>query len=119
MSKVKIVFTPSGIQGEVEKNTDIMTAALQLGADIATLCGGNGQCARCKIQISSGEFAKHNIISKYENLSDFTDTEKKRLSKSALDDGYRLACRAKILNDIVVDVPIESQIHDPVIRKAA
>jgi len=119
MSKVKVVFTPSGIQGEVEKNTDIMTAAIQLGADIATLCGGNGQCARCKIQISSGEFAKHNITSKQENLSGFTDTEKKRLSKSALDSGYRLACRAKILDNIVVDVPVESQIHDQVIRKAA
>lgn len=119
MKKVKIVFTPSGIQGEVEQYTDIMTAARELGADIATLCGGNGQCARCKIHISTGEFAKHNIVSKTEHLSGFTDTEKKRLSKSALDDGYRLACRAKILNDIVVDVPPESQVHEQVIRKAA
>ncbi len=33
--------------------------------------------------------------------------------------GYRLACRAKILGDIVIDVPVESQIHDQVIRKSA
>ncbi|PCJ50506.1 MAG: drug:proton antiporter [Gammaproteobacteria bacterium] len=119
MNKVKVVFTPSGIQGEVDKDTDIMTAANELGADIATLCGGNGQCARCKIQISSGEFAKHNITSKVENLSDVTDIEIKRLSKSALEQGYRLACRAKILADIVVDVPLDSQVHEQVIRKPA
>jgi len=86
MNKVKVVFTPSGIQGEVDKDTDIMTAANELGADIATLCGGNGQCARCKIQISSGEFAKHNITSKVENLSDVTDIEIKRLSKQTKTD---------------------------------
>ncbi len=74
MTKFKIVFTPSGIQGEVAKNTDLMTAARELGADIASLCGGNGQCSRCKIQISSGEFAKHNITSTQNNLTPATAT---------------------------------------------
>ncbi|MDQ7051221.1 MAG: ASKHA domain-containing protein [Enterobacterales bacterium] len=119
MSKVKVVFTPSGIQGEVERNTDIMSAAIQLGADIATLCGGNGQCARCKVQISEGSFAKHNIHSTVDNLSDASQTEHRKLSVGSLKNGYRLACRAKILNDIVVDVPAESQVHHQLIRKTA
>ena len=117
MTLHKVIFTPSGIRGEIEEGTDILSTARKLGADLASLCGGNGQCTRCKIQLSIGDFPKHQINSETDHLSPITFAERERISKAALDNGYRLGCKAKVVGDVVIDVPAESQTHDQVIRK--
>jgi len=119
MTTHKIVFTPSGIRGEVEQGMDILNAARELGADVASICGGNGLCTRCKVKISTGEFPKHQITSKAENLSPILATERKQINETELADGFRLSCQATIQGDIVVDVPEQSQTHQQVIRKEA
>ena len=37
---VRIVFTPSGRQGEVASGTSVLEAARGLGVDLDTVCGG-------------------------------------------------------------------------------
>ena len=81
---VKIVFTPSGIRGEVEAGTDILTAARMLGADLDTVCGGTGICGRCKVQLSVGAFPKHGIQSQGEYLSSVTSDEDSLLGTERL-----------------------------------
>ena len=39
---VKIVFTPSGRQGQVAKGTNLLQAARQLGVDVDSVVGGDG-----------------------------------------------------------------------------
>ena len=63
MSTFKVVFTPSGIRGDIKEGTDVLSAARELGADLASLCGGNGLCTRCKVKLSTGSFPKHQITS--------------------------------------------------------
>jgi len=119
MTTHKVVFTPSGIRGEVETGTDILSAARDLGADVASICGGNGLCTRCKVRLSVGEFPKHQITSDVDNLSPIVATERQQIEEEELDKGFRLSCQAKIQGDIVVDVPAQSQTHQQVIRKEA
>ncbi len=119
MSTHKIVFTPSGIRGEVETGTDILSAARELGADVASICGGNGLCTRCKVKLSTGSFPKHQIESDTDHLSPILATERKQINDADLSEGYRLSCQAKIQGDVVVDVPAQSQTHQQVIRKEA
>ena len=119
MSTFKVVFTPSGIRGDIETGTDILTAARELGADLASLCGGNGLCTRCKVKISTGSFPKHQIISEADSLTPITAAEREQISAAGLKEGYRLGCSARIQGDVVIDVPAESQTHQQVIRKAA
>ena len=119
MNTFKIVFTPSGIRGDIEAGTSILSAAREFGADLSSLCGGNGLCTRCKVKLSTGSFPKHQITSETESLTPITSAEKEQIPASALKDGYRLGCCAKIQGDVVVDVPAESQTHKQVIRKAA
>jgi len=119
MSTFKVVFTPSGIRGEVEAGTDILSAARDLGADVASICGGNGLCTRCKVKLSVGSFPKHQITSEADHLSPVLETERKQIDEASLNEGYRLSCQAKIQGDIVIDVPAESQTHKQVIRKEA
>ena len=121
MSKpqAKIVFTPSGIRGAVTVGTDILSAARALGADLDTVCGGNGVCGRCKIQVSEGEFSKHQITSKRTHLSRLTQAEQMLYPAPKLEQGFRLGCRAKIQGDVVIDIPPESQVHQQLVRKEA
>ena len=99
--------------------TDILTAARALGADLDTVCGGNGVCGRCKIQLSEGDFPKHQIISKPAHLSAVTAEERTLYPENRIDQGFRLGCRAQINGDVVIDIPPESQVHQQVVRKAA
>jgi len=117
--EIKIVFTPSGHQGKVNRGLSVLEAARALGVDIDSVCGGRAMCGRCQIDISEGEFAKHGIVSKFQNLSEKTKSEKRYADKRKLQSKRRLSCQAKILNQIVIDVPQESQVHRQVIRKAA
>ena len=117
--EIKIVFTPSGHQGKVNRGLSVLEAARALGVDIDSVCGGRAMCGRCQIDISEGDFAKHGIVSKFENLSEQTKSEKRYADKRKLQKKRRLSCQAKILNQIVIDVPQESQVHRQVIRKAA
>ena len=119
MSKVKVVFTPSGKKGEVEKGTYILTASRILGVDLASVCGGNGQCTQCKIQLGTGDFPKHQITSDASHLSEITSSETCNLNEDEFADGYRLGCQTKIMGDVVIDIPASSQTHNQVIRKAA
>ena len=119
MSTFKVVFTPSGIRGEVEAGMDILNAARELGADVASICGGNGLCTRCKVKLSVGSFPKHQITSETDHLSPINSAERKQIDEAALNEGYRLGCQATVQGDIVIDVPAESQTHQQVIRKEA
>ena len=119
MTKHKVIFTPSGKRGEVKEGTYILTASRQLGVDLSTVCGGHGKCTQCKIQLGTGDFPKHQISSDPSHLSTVTSAENYQIGDEALAQGYRLGCQAKIMGDVVIDIPASSQTHEQVIRKAA
>ncbi|MEE9332533.1 MAG: ASKHA domain-containing protein [Granulosicoccaceae bacterium] len=116
----QLVFTPSGKRGTFEVGTSILDAARKLGVDLDTVCGGRGLCGRCQILCSEGDFSKHNIVSSADSLGEGTKVEARyQRINGEFPVGRRLGCQAKILGDLVVDVPPESQVHKQVVRKAA
>ena len=114
-----IVFTPSGKRGRFALDTPVLQAARSLGVDIDSVCGGRAICGRCQITVSEGEFAKHGISSRAENLSDVSAVERRYDAKRGLQPGRRLSCQTLLRGDVVVDVPPESQVHKQVVRKRA
>lgn len=116
--EVSVLFMPSGLRGQVQIGTTVLQAAQRLGVDLDSVCGGQGKCRRCQVLPQEGEFSKHGIISRAEHLSPLTETELHHQSKNRLKDGKRLGCSARILGDLVVDVPEESQQHKQHITKA-
>ncbi len=114
-----VVFTPSGRRGRFPVGTPVLQAARSLGVDIDSVCGGRGICGRCQVMVSEGEFPKHGLTSKLENLSAWSDVERDYSATQALNAGCRLSCSAKVLGDLVVDVPSSSQVHKQVVRKEA
>jgi uncharacterized 2Fe-2S/4Fe-4S cluster protein (DUF4445 family) len=117
---VKVVFTPSGRRGSFPVNTPLLDAARSLGVDIDSVCGGRGLCGRCQITCAEGAFPKHQIQSSKDHLSPLSETEKSyNQRKKSLAEGRRLSCHTLLLDDCVIDVPPESQVHRQVVRKAA
>ena len=91
-----IEFEPIGRRGECPEGATLLEAAQALGVDLVSVCGGAGTCGRCKVQIVAGV------------VSPLTEREEKALGEAELAQGYRLACRARLLGDCRVHVPPES-----------
>ncbi|GAB4366740.1 MAG: ASKHA domain-containing protein [Kiloniellaceae bacterium] len=114
-----IVFTPSGRRGRFPVGTPILKAARSLGVDIDSVCGGRGLCGRCQVEIGNGEFAKHGITSRPTHVSPWSATEARYKEKRGMLDARRLSCQTLLVEDVVIDVPAESQVHKQVVRKRA
>jgi uncharacterized 2Fe-2S/4Fe-4S cluster protein (DUF4445 family) len=117
-----IVFTPSGRRGRFAKGTPVLTAARQLGVDIDSVCGGRGLCGRCQCTVQEGRYAKHGIESAADHVTAWSETETQyqhRARRRPIKDGRRLSCQTEILDDVVVDIPSDSQVHKQVVRKRA
>ena len=114
---VLVVFTPSGKRGRVAQGTTVLQAARELGVDLDSVCGGRAICGRCQVTLSEGAFPKHGIESRADHLSDLGDNEIAYDEVEGLAEGRRLGCSARLLNDAVIDVPPESQVHRQVVRK--
>lgn len=115
---VRVVFTPSGHQGEVDAGSTALEAARVLGVDLDTVCGGRGICGRCQVTLGVGSFPKWGVTVGPEAFSSPGTTETDYRGKRPLRDGNRLGCSVHLLADSVVDVPAESQVHRQVVRKS-
>lgn len=113
----RVVFTPSGLDGNFEDGTTVLDAARKLGVDIDSVCGGRGICGRCQITPSIGNFSKWGIDAKPEALSAPGEVEIDYHGNRPLVEGNRLGCTAKICGDAVIDIPATSQVHRQIVRK--
>jgi uncharacterized 2Fe-2S/4Fe-4S cluster protein (DUF4445 family) len=118
-SQVRAVFTPSGRRGTFVGGTSVLEAARALGVDLDSVCGGRGICGRCQVVVSEGTHAKLAIDSSVEHLTPFSEPEERYRSTRGLQENRRLGCHARLLGDVVIDVPPDSQLHRQVVRKEA
>jgi len=114
-----VVFQPCGVRGKIEDGATILEASQQLGADIESICGGKGNCGKCRVRIERGYFAKYGIRSKIASVAMIGEANEKFLSKAQLKQNYRMACQTLIHGDAVVFVPEESRQGRQVVRKEA
>jgi uncharacterized 2Fe-2S/4Fe-4S cluster protein (DUF4445 family)/thioredoxin reductase len=117
--KCMVIFQPSGRRGYVQKGKTLKEASVALGVDIEGICGEKAICGKCKVRIDQGYFEKYGVESSREHLSPMGPTERKFFSLQQERGGYRLACQAKVLGDVIVFVPEESRMGKQVVRKAA
>jgi uncharacterized 2Fe-2S/4Fe-4S cluster protein (DUF4445 family) len=91
-----IDFEPVGRRGQFSKEQSLLDCARQLSVDLVSICGGIGNCERCKVQVISGQ------------VSQISLEEEASLSTKELEQGYRLACMTFPLSDVKLHVPPES-----------
>lgn len=95
MSTHKIKFLPHNKEITVMHGENLIRAAMEAGVHINASCGGEGVCGKCRVIIEDGS-VEGGI------------TEK--LSKEDIEKGYRQACLASVQSDLVVRIPIESEV---------
>ncbi|HEX6130510.1 MAG TPA: ASKHA domain-containing protein [Actinomycetota bacterium] len=91
MRKLRVTYLPSGTVATVPEGTTVFNAAHWAGLPIESTCGGRGTCGTCKVRIVDGR-------------PEPTPADHRHLGDD-LDDGWRLACRCEIAEDMVVEVP--------------
>ena len=114
----RVVFQPSGRQGEVPAGTNLLDAARMLGVEIEAICSGKQTCGKCQVTVEEGFFAKHGIESAADHLTSPDGREAHYWDKHPRLDGRRLACGCEVRGDVVIFVPEESQARKQVVRKA-
>jgi uncharacterized 2Fe-2S/4Fe-4S cluster protein (DUF4445 family) len=101
MSRHKIKFLPYNTEITVEQGENLIRVAMEAGVHINASCGGEGVCGKCRVIIEDGN-VEGGI------------TEK--LSQEDLENGYRQACLASVQNDLVVRIPIESEVDASILN---
>ena len=96
MADFTIDFEPVGRRGECQKNESLLACARQLGVGINSMCGGEGICHSCKVQVLSGTVSKP------------TPNEHEAFTSQELKEGWRLACQTYPASDCKIAVPTES-----------
>ncbi|MBC6934775.1 MAG: DUF4445 domain-containing protein [Chloroflexi bacterium] len=116
----RLILMPSGRQGDVPHGTTVLEAARALGVEIESICSGRLTCGKCQIAPEDGQFAKHAISSSAGHLSPPDDAERAFAAAHGIDlSQRRLSCVARVIGDVLVTVPEESQTRKQVIRKEA
>jgi uncharacterized 2Fe-2S/4Fe-4S cluster protein (DUF4445 family) len=96
MGKYRVTFLPDQKEVEVEAGTTLLQAFEQAGIQLNTLCGGEGLCGECRLQVVDGKArADKNAIGFF--------------SKDELKKGFVLACQTKVEDDLQVNVPAKSR----------
>jgi uncharacterized 2Fe-2S/4Fe-4S cluster protein (DUF4445 family) len=86
--KLTVDFEPLGRRARVAPGTTLLEAARQAGVGLNAVCGGAGTCGTCRVRVVAGQ------------VTPPTEAE-----RDSLAEGFRLACQARVLDDVRVDVP--------------
>ncbi len=91
-----VEFQPQGKRVQVARGTTVLEAADKAGLPLASDCGGNGRCGRCRIRAVSGEVSRPE------------PDERTLIEHKQFFPDERLACRTRIMGDAKIQVPASS-----------
>jgi len=100
----KVTFIPHKKDIQAAKGDILIRAAMEAGVHVNASCGGEGVCGKCRVIIENGTVDG--------GLSE-------RLNQQDIDNGYRLACQSTVTEDIVVRIPVESEVDAAVLNMQA
>ena len=85
-----ITFADQGKTQEFDEGKRLLDAAGEMGVRLSQVCGGDGACGTCRIEVVEG----------WDNLTPPTPDE----TYKEMEAPYRLSCQAKLLGDIIVKI---------------
>jgi len=86
----RVTFADEGKSAEFPAGKTVLTCALDMTVLISHVCGGDGACGTCRIEVVEG----------WDVLTPPTPDE----TYKELDPPYRLSCQAKLMGDVIVKV---------------
>ena len=86
----RVTFVDQGKAADFPAGKTLLSIAIEMGVVISHVCGGDGACGTCRIEVVEGA----------ENLTPPNPEE----TYKEIEAPYRLSCQAKLLGDVVVKV---------------
>ena len=86
----RVTFQDEGKSGEFPAGKTMLSIAGELGVRVSLVCGGDGACGTCRIEVVEG----------WDLLTIPTPDE----TYKELEEPHRLSCQARLLGDVVVKV---------------
>ncbi|UJF36197.1 2Fe-2S iron-sulfur cluster-binding protein [Paenibacillus hexagrammi] len=93
MSFVEVHFLPDNKKITVRPGTTLLDAGRRAKVNIRTRCGAKAACLMCKVHVVDQS-----------GLAPMNTNERLKLGTQA-DEGYRLACQAKVVGPVQLTVP--------------
>lgn len=93
--RCEVTFLPADKRVSVRAGARILDAAEEGRVNLRHVCGGNGQCTTCRVQVQAGK----------QNLTALNDKEKRRLPDERLAADWRLGCQARVHGPVTVRIP--------------
>ncbi len=97
-------FEPFGIEASAPHNATLLETALAAGVHINASCGGQGVCGKCRVILEEGKVE---------------GGTSEKLSAQDIENGVRLACRSRIVEDVVVRLPAEQTLDKTALKALA
>ncbi len=94
MEKVKVKFYPTNVVAEAERGKSLLEVAQKAGISVASICGGDGICGKCRLIVQDGKVEANPTT---------------LLTRDEIKSGYVMACQTKVLEDVEIVVPPESR----------
>lgn len=86
----RVHFEDANKAADFPAGKTLLSCAIEMGVAVSHVCGGDGACGTCRIEVVSG----------WEQMTPPTPDE----TYKELEAPYRLSCQAKLLGDVVVKV---------------
>ncbi|GFZ89637.1 hypothetical protein GCM10008018_39790 [Paenibacillus marchantiophytorum] len=93
MALSEVLFLPDNKKITVRPGTTLLDAGRKARVNIRTRCGAKAACLMCKVQVTDAS-----------GLAPMNVNERLKLGSQA-DEGYRLACQARVIGQVQVTVP--------------
>ena len=86
----RVTFEDQRKTGEFPAGKTLLSAAIEMGVVISHVCGGDGACGTCRVEVVQGA----------EHLTPPTPDE----TYKEIEPPHRLSCQSKLVGDVVVKV---------------
>jgi uncharacterized 2Fe-2S/4Fe-4S cluster protein (DUF4445 family) len=93
----RVTFLPDNKEVEVAEGTTLLEAAGAASVHVESVCGGEGVCGKCRLQVVRGSARADK-----DSLGFFSADE--------ISEGYVLACQTRVVEDLEVIVPARSRL---------
>lgn len=88
----RVTFLPSGRTFDLARGGSLFRAVLRVRLPLARSCRGTGVCALCRVR----------VVGDASGLLPMSAAEAELARRSALPDGERYACLARVVGDVTV-----------------
>jgi uncharacterized 2Fe-2S/4Fe-4S cluster protein (DUF4445 family) len=96
MEKYSVVFLPDQLKVDVATGTSLLEAAQKAGIPLKSTCGGKGTCGKCTVKVIEGAVSGG----------------QGNIPVTLKDEGFILACTARVESNVQVEVPEEFRLHE-------